>query len=76
MAKKVEIDARGLKCPTPTLMMSKTVMTKQVEAGDTLAVQADCATFETDVRSWCEKMKKVLIVYKVEAGIKKAEIRI
>jgi tRNA 2-thiouridine synthesizing protein A len=76
MAKKMDLDARGFKCPTPTLMMSKALMTKQVEPGDTLSVQADCPTFEADVRSWCEKMKKVLIVFKDDAGVKKAEIRI
>jgi len=72
----VQIDARGLKCPTPTLMMTNSVMRKQVVAGDTLAVVADCPTFEADVRNWCTTMKKVLIVIRDEQGAKKAEIRI
>ena len=76
MAARVQLDARGLKCPTPTLMMTNSIMKKEVTPGDTLAIVADCPTFEADVRNWCNTMKKVLILYKEEGGLKKAEIRI
>lgn len=76
MATKVQLDARGLKCPTPTLMMTNSIMKKEVQPGDTLSVTADCPTFEADVRNWCNTMKKVLILYKEEQGFKRAEIRV
>ncbi len=72
----VEIDARGLKCPVPVLKMTNAVMKKEVNAGDTLIVTADCSTFETDVREWCKKMKKVLVVYKEDGGVKRCEVRV
>ena len=73
----VELDARGLKCPVPVLKMTGVVMKKEVQPGDTLAVTADCPTFEKDVKEWCKKMNKVLIVLKDLGGsVKKAEVRI
>jgi tRNA 2-thiouridine synthesizing protein A len=74
---KVEIDARGFKCPVPVLKMSNAVSMKEVHAGDTLVVLADCPTFEDDVRSWCTRQKKVLVVLKDEGNnVKRAEVRI
>mgnify|MGYP001767865851 CR=1 FL=1 len=73
----VEIDARGLKCPVPVLKMTSAVVKNEVKAGDTLAVLADCSTFEKDVREWCQKMKKVLVVIKETApGVRRAEVKI
>lgn len=73
---RVQLDARGLKCPTPTLMLTNSIIKKEVVPGDTLAIIADCPTFEADVRNWCNTMKKVLVLYKEEQGVKKAEIRV
>ena len=73
----VEIDARGMKCPVPVLKMTSAVVKNEVKSGDTLAVIADCPTFEKDVREWCQKMKKVLVVIKETApGVKRAEVKI
>jgi tRNA 2-thiouridine synthesizing protein A len=73
----VEIDARGTKCPVPVLKMTSAVVKNDVKSGDTLAVTADCSTFEKDVREWCQKMKKVLVVIKETApGVKRAEVKI
>jgi tRNA 2-thiouridine synthesizing protein A len=73
----VELDARGLKCPVPVLKMTSAVMKKEVKPGDTLAVTADCSTFEKDVKDWCSKMNKVLIVIKdIGSNAKRAEVRI
>ncbi|HVP37835.1 MAG TPA: sulfurtransferase TusA family protein [Candidatus Saccharimonadales bacterium] len=73
----VELDARGCKCPVPVLKMNNAVMKKEVQAGDTLAVTADCPTFEADVREWCTRMKKVLVVLKDAGnGAKRAEVLI
>ena len=46
------LDARGLKCPQPTLKI--TVMSVKMKPGDVLEVIADCPTFEKDVRDWCK----------------------
>jgi tRNA 2-thiouridine synthesizing protein A len=73
----VELDARGMKCPMPVLKMNAMLFGKQVSSGDILVVTADCSTFEVDVRDWCAKTKKVLIVIKdAGGGAKRAEVRI
>jgi TusA-related sulfurtransferase len=45
-------------------------------AGDTLVVLADCATFEKDAREWCQKMNKVLLVFRDDGAAKRCEVRI
>jgi tRNA 2-thiouridine synthesizing protein A len=73
----VDFDARGMKCPLPVLKMNGLVLGKKVQAGDTLVVTADCPTFEKDMREWCAKAKKVLVVIKdIGNNAKRAEIRI
>ena len=72
----VQIDARGVKCPIPVLKMTAAVMKKEVAPGDTLVVLADCPTFEKDVKDWCGKMNKVLVVLREDGGAKRAEVRI
>jgi tRNA 2-thiouridine synthesizing protein A len=73
----VELDTRGLKCPVPVLKMTGKLVKNEVKPGDILAVTADCPTFEKDVREWCQKMKKVIIVIKdVAPNGKRAEVRI
>jgi tRNA 2-thiouridine synthesizing protein A len=75
--KTVTLDCRGMNCPIPTLKMTSAVMAKEVVAGDTLQVVADCPTFEDDVKSWCTTMKKVLLVMRDEPpNAKKCDIRI
>lgn len=76
MGKTVQFDARGLKCPGPTLKMGGLVMKKEVESGDTLVVTADCPTFPADVKEWCKNRNKVLVRLREEKGLKIAEIRI
>ena len=52
-------------------------MKKEVKPGDTLAVTADCPTFEKDVKDWCQKMNRVLVVIKdLGNNAKRAEVRI
>lgn len=76
MATKV-IDAKGLTCPRPVLMVTTTIKKGDVKPGDILEVVADCAAFETDIRSWCATFKKVLIFIRDEGkGVKRAQIQI
>lgn len=67
------LDAKGLKCPQPTLKV--TVMATKMKPGDVLEVVADCPTFETDVRQWCERSKKVLLWFKTEGNAKRCQIQ-
>lgn len=58
------LDARGFKCPQPTLKM--TIICSKLQKGDTLEVLADCPTFESDLHSWVGRMKKTLLWVKKE----------
>ncbi|MCS7215597.1 MAG: sulfurtransferase TusA family protein [Thermodesulfovibrio sp.] len=67
------LDARGLKCPQPTLKV--TAMAVKMKPGDILEVIADCPTFEKDVREWCARSKKVLLWIKQEGTAKRCQIQ-
>lgn len=69
----VKLDARGLRCPQPILKISAKV--PDVSAGDILEVTADCPTFETDVRLWCERMKRTLLAVNTSGAEKTAQIQ-
>ncbi len=58
------LDASGLKCPQPILKIA--VKSPSMQPGDILEVIGDCPTFENDVRVWCARLKKTLIM--VRAG--------
>lgn len=64
-----QIDAIGLKCPQPVLKMAAKV--PEMKPGDLLEVVADCPTFEKDVKTWCDRMKKTLLWVRDEGGGKK-----
>jgi tRNA 2-thiouridine synthesizing protein A len=68
-----QLDARGLKCPQPTLKV--TVMASKMKPGDVLEVVADCSTFEKDVRDWCARSKKILLWFKEEGTAKRCQIQ-
>jgi tRNA 2-thiouridine synthesizing protein A len=53
------LDAKGLKCPQPTIQM--TIKALKLKQGDVLEVIADCSTFENDVKNWCRRNKKTLL---------------
>ncbi len=67
------LDARGLKCPQPTLKL--TILAVKMAKGDTMEVVADCPTFEHDVRSWCSRSKKTLLWIKEEGTAKRCQIQ-
>ena len=64
MPEKKELDARGLVCPMPIIKLSKAI--KEVEAGGQLAVFADDPAFESDIKTWCQKVGHTLIDFKTE----------
>lgn len=69
----VYIDAKGLKCPQPILKIA--AKSPDLASGDVLEVTADCPTFEKDVKSWCDRMKKTLMWVRPEGSSIKAQIQ-
>ena len=63
------LDTLGLKCPHPVLKIA--VKAPDMKPGDILEVLGDCPTFEKDVRTWCERLGKVLLSVKNEGGTRK-----
>ena len=53
------LDCKGLKCPRPVLKIA--IKANSMQAGSSLEVQADCATFPDDVTKWCQDSGKVLV---------------
>ena len=69
-----KLDLKGLACPQPSLKM--TVEALSMKPGDILEAVADCPSFENDVRSWCQRSKKVLLWFKPEGAAKRCQVRI
>lgn len=67
------LDARGMKCPRPTLQMLG--MSRAMKPGEILEVVADCPTFEADARKFCADMKKALLYVKTEGTAKRVQVR-
>jgi tRNA 2-thiouridine synthesizing protein A len=67
------LDAKGLRCPQPILKI--TALMPQIQGGDVLEAQADCATFEQDVRKWCDRMGKTLLAVTHDGDIVTAQIQ-
>lgn len=63
------LDATGLKCPQPILKLS--VISPQMKAGEILELIGDCPTFEKDVLTWCNRLKRTLILMRHEANNRK-----
>lgn len=55
----VILDTLGMKCPQPVLKVA--VKAPDMKPGDILEVMGDCPTFEKDIRTWCERLHKVLL---------------
>jgi tRNA 2-thiouridine synthesizing protein A len=63
------IDTLGMKCPQPILKLA--VKAPDINRGDILEVVGDCPTFEKDVRTWCERLGKLVVSVKEEGEDKK-----
>lgn len=53
------LDALGLRCPEPVMMVRKTV--RQMAAGETLLIIADDPATTRDIPSFCEFMDHTLV---------------
>jgi tRNA 2-thiouridine synthesizing protein A len=67
------LDARGLKCPQPTLKL--TTLALKMKPGDIIDIVADCPTFEKDVRDWCARSRKVLLWVRDEENCQRCQIK-
>jgi tRNA 2-thiouridine synthesizing protein A len=63
------LDTLGLKCPQPVIKIA--VKAPDMKTGDILEVLGDCPTFEKDVRTWCERLGRVMLSVKDEEQNKK-----
>jgi tRNA 2-thiouridine synthesizing protein A len=68
------LDTLGMKCPQPVLKIA--VKAPAMKPGDVLEILGDCPTFERDIRTWCERLGKVLLSVQDEGnGRKRIQIR-
>jgi len=67
------VDAVGLRCPQPILKV--TIAMPEMQPGDILEAHADCASFEEDIRKWCDRMNKTLLAITREGETVVAQIQ-
>ena len=68
-----KLDLIGMKCPQPILKIA--AQATNMKPGDTLEVIADCPTFEQDVKTWCERVKKPLLWIKKDGEVFTCQIQ-
>lgn len=61
-----QLDALGLRCPEPVMMIRKAV--RQMQAGETLLIIADDPATVRDIPSFCEFMDHTLILSETESS--------
>ncbi len=69
----VIIDARGYRCPVPTLKLRKQMA--RTPAGDCVVLLADDAMAQIDVPHFCNQNKYLLISIEVENEVFKFTVR-
>jgi len=67
------VDAKGYKCPQPVLKAA--VKAKELQPGDIMEVLADCDSFPSDIKAWCEKTGKTLLFCGSDGTATKAQIQ-
>lgn len=53
------LDTTGLRCPQPVLKLA--VEATKLHPGDLLEIVGNCPTFEKDIRTWCGRLRKVVL---------------
>ncbi len=70
-----KLDTLGLKCPQPILKV--VALLPQLSPGDTLEIEADCPSFPSDIKAWCGRMGKTLLMCTTDGnGKHSAQIQI
>jgi len=54
-----KVDAMGLRCPHPVLVLGNE--TARTPPGTVVEITADCPTLEKDVRQFCERRGKTIL---------------
>jgi TusA-related sulfurtransferase len=67
------INAIGLRCPQPILQV--TIAMPDMQPGDILEIQADCDSFEEDIRAWCDRLDKTLLAVNTNGDVVTATIK-
>ncbi|MEA9389866.1 sulfurtransferase TusA [Acerihabitans sp. TG2] len=63
-AADLTLDAQGLRCPEPVMMVRKTV--RQMETGQTLLIIADDPATTRDIPGFCRYMQHTLVAQVTE----------
>ncbi len=73
--RRSEYGARGFRCSRSKVssapVVEIAVKAADMQPGDLLEVLGDCPTFERDVRTWRERLDKVVLSVKNEGGSRK-----
>ncbi len=71
----IKMDLKNLRCPQPILKI--TAKSVSLSSGDIIEVEATCPTFENDIRNWCDKVGKTLVLLQQdEQGVYHCQIRV
>ncbi|WP_026959446.1 sulfurtransferase TusA [Aliagarivorans taiwanensis] len=60
----LHLDAMGLRCPEPVMMVRKTI--RQMELGQVLCIKADDPSTTRDIASFCRFMDHTLVAQQIE----------
>jgi tRNA 2-thiouridine synthesizing protein A len=63
-----------MRCPQPVLRLA--VETAGLAPGTVVEIAADCATFEQDVRTFCERRKKTLLGVERAGPVTRARLQL
>jgi tRNA 2-thiouridine synthesizing protein A len=74
MMETIRVDAKGLRCPQPVLKLAMVVVDKP--KGTLIEIEADCPTFEKDIRSWCERKKIAVLSVRGEGAAKLIQVQL
>lgn len=67
IAFQYEVDARGLRCPEPVMMLHAKV--RKMAPGDVVRVVADDPASERDIPKFCEHLGHALLASRDEGGV-------
>ncbi len=69
----VRMDCTGMRCPQPVLRLA--AETAETPIGTIVEIVGSCATFERDVRAFCERRRKTLLAIQVDGTRTSIRIR-
>jgi len=70
----VTLDCKGMVCPLPIAKVQQKI--RDMKAGQTLEVAADCDSFPGDIRDWSGKTNHPLISINTTGGVTTAVIKV